>query len=538
MKRALVVALLLWPALARAQDLKDRFNFRLSLSSMYMTEQQAGLPSNKIEIGPLSLAYGDLRLVLDGRRLPGNFEMHFDGRVRITGEVDQAGLDAGAGGDTARGYLGGREYQLYQWYVLHRGESVDFSFGRQVVLEADAMRIDGIRLWYRFAKPHWDLSFFAGGYPNPYSRSLTTDYQYSALWQGSPSGYLGAPIGGGADASYVYDKFWGSLAVAYVYTGGNDDGGPLDPLNVTANYQRENARSFINWVGFERFTSWLDVYHNLVVDMTGAGGAQFTRLDLFATARAGKHFTIMLGYDHLSAIAVEMFLNNLLQNRLFLSQNGITVLPSITNNLLIERTGRDQVRGNLDAHWGLVNIWAEGRFRVRSLINTGVDPQFIGPNGVITLDGANLAGDATFGIRDLGTLKKLRLGVWYTYLNDYRSQSHIAALNMGRGFYDERLTFDFSFLYARTRDNGVTAAQMMTQCPGGFGPPAVQPVCYGTRDGSSYELDFTFTGNPWKHWFVFLEYQMVANLSADELNPTGAPSIITHVFLGRIEVRY
>jgi hypothetical protein len=530
MRRLLVAALLFVPALAQAQDLKDRFNIKVDLTGMFMTESQGGaLPVTKNEVEPYSLAYADLRTQLDGRRLPGNFELHLDGRVRITGELDQQQLDNGSSGYTARGYLGGREYELRGASFMRRGESVDFAIGRQFVLEADAMKIDGARVWYRFNKPHWDVSFFAGGYPNPYSRSLTTDYQ-------GANGYYGASLGGGADVAYVYDKFWGSFSAAVIYLGGSNDGGPLNLGNIAPTYATDTPRSFLNWVGYERFTSWLDIYHNIVLDMSGSGGAQLTRLDAFATARAGKHLTIQAGYDHMSSIAIDMYLMGLLQSRTILSANGFSALPSITNNLLVDRTAHDQARVNVDAHWGLVNIWAEGRLRARSIV-ASQDPQFVADETA----GWDLGGDATIGVRDRGSLKGVRLGLWYTLLDQFRSLSHIVAFELGRSFLDERLSFDFNFLYARTRDNGaIAAANMMPSAmsPNTCNAPSIlAPVCYGTRDGSSYETGLTVTGMLSKNWFALLDYRFVADDATVQANQA-RPDILTHVLLLRIQARY
>jgi hypothetical protein len=541
--KRLLLLLCLLPTAAKAQDLKDRFNAKVIFQGMYMTESQASPDRAHYQASPFSLLYGDLRLVLDGRRLPGKFDIHIDARGRLTNEVDTNQLTADAQSPTARGYYGGREYELREIWARRRGEKFDFAVGRQFVLEADALKIDGIRAWYRFVK-HWDFSLFAGGYPKPYSRSVTTDYQGS-------NGYYGAAVAGGGDVAYIYDKFWGSIALVGAYLGGNDDGGPikLDATNnlLPPNTHTETPRGYLHWTGFERFASWLDIFHDLVFDFAGAAGLQLTRLDIFATARAGSHFTIRAGYDHLTSFAIEMYLNELLTRR---DQMTNVPLISITNNLIVERTARDQGTLRLDATWGKFDLFGEGRFRLRYLANKGDDPQFIYPNNQQTAP--SLAYDFTFGARDLGTLKGLRAGLWYTYLADYRASSHILGVDLGRGFLDERLTLDFHFLYAKTTDYGTvyynknnTAANPVDATCGTATASSTSLInlsCYGLRDGAEYELGFTATGLASKHWFLMLDYRFVANQTAayptTALMNNNSSTIFTHLLLFRVEARY
>jgi hypothetical protein len=525
MKRVLL-ALVLLPAIARAQDLKDRFNAKVIFQAMYLNELSDAPDKAHFQASPFTLLYGDFRLVLDGRRLPGRFELHVDARVRITNDFDTDQLTAAAQGVTARGYYGGREYEVREVYARRRGEKFDFAVGRMFVPEGDALKIDGIRAWYRFAR-HWDFSLFAGGYPKPYSRSVTTDYQ-------GVNGFYGPAVAGGGDVSYIYDKYWGSLALVGAYLGGNDDGGPVVITPTTpatlqpGGNNRETPRGYMHWIGFERFTSWLDVYHDLVFDFAGAAGLQLTRFDLFGTIRAGKHFTIHAGYDHLTSFAIEMYLNDLLTRRDIIGNPLNGTLNSITNNLIVERTAREQGLLRLDASWGKFDVFAEGRLRWRSQAEHGSDPQFLFPGGSEVAP--QLAYDATFGARDLGTLKGLRAGLWYTYLNDFRSWSHILGVDLGRGFLDERLTLDLHFLYAKTTDFATGQKDVCS----GMNPLATTfvPSCFGLRDGNEYELGFTATGLASKHWFLLLDYRFVANQTA------GQPMIYTNLVLVRIEARY
>ena len=98
MKRALVVLAMLAavPSLARAQDLKDRFNIRLIAQGLYIAEQQSGIPAGygrEAQVAsPFELGYGELRPIIDARRLPGNFDLHIDA---VAVEIGHGRSDAG-----------------------------------------------------------------------------------------------------------------------------------------------------------------------------------------------------------------------------------------------------------------------------------------------------------------------------------------------------------------------------------------------------------------------------------------------------------
>jgi hypothetical protein len=512
--RALALVLLT-AAAAQAQDLRDRFNIKVSLTGMYMAEQDNGNAQNN-EASPFQLGLADLRVVMDARRLPGKFELHLDARVRLTGQFSTDAATTGANQVTARGYLGGREYDVRQIWVARRGEKVDFALGRLIVGEADALKIDGGRLWWRPAK-HWDLSAFAGAYPDPYSRSVLTDY-------GAKSNELGYgfAFAGGVDTTYTYDRVWGSASVVGAYLGGKDDGGPFNPaaLPSLGNPQTEGARAYLTWTSFERFTSWLDVYHDLVVDFVGAAGPQLTRLDIFATARAPRYFSFRLGYDHLSAIAIEMYLTRLLADR------AQFLAGTIENNLVVNRTARDEGRANIDFTAGKFSAFGEGRVRRRAIVNPQDDPQFLNAGQQVAPD---LAYDVTLGVRDRGSLKNIRASLWYTYIRDYRARNHILSLEVGRSFLDERLSLDVLFMYANTRDD---QAGQAAACDPRNAIPTTNAVCWGTRDGNDFEVGLTLSGLAWKHWFGLFDYRVLI----DTMQTTSA--IVTHLLLLRIEARY
>jgi hypothetical protein len=537
---------------AAAQDLLDRFSFRLDLTGMLLTEQQSKEAAAAQQIaGPLNVGYGDLRLVLDGRRLPGNFDIHIDGRIRVTGVFPTEGIVGNTTGTdvsdatTARGYVGGREYDLTEMWVRGRWSKIDLGIGRLVVPEADAMRIDGARLWVHLQK-HWDLSIYAGGYPDPYSRSLNTDYVTgNALGQGT-----GIAFGGGASVRYAYDRIYGWFSANGAYLGGDDDGGPvqLDPTTgavVTAptggaasNYKTENDRVWLTWSNFWRPIKYVDFFHDLVVDVAGAAGVQLTRLDFMASVHANKIFTLRLGYDHMSAIAIEMYLSHLLANR-------TDFIPgSIENNLTISRTARDEAHAAGEFTFDRTMISVEGRLRRRVLDTPSNDPQFLTYNATAMTVGTQVApswgGDGTVIIRNRGTVWGLRPALWFTYLHDYRAEDFFVGGSLGRDFLRDRLSLDVSFTYAREKDASPADAPAMgatSSCPAGSIVTALsQKValtdCWGTRNGHDIEPGLTISATPAKHWFLFADYR------ADLALSYGTRYLITHVLLLRLEARY
>ncbi|HEY2746396.1 MAG TPA: hypothetical protein VGL86_17310 [Polyangia bacterium] len=529
MKWIVFALALMLPSLARAQDLKDRFNIRLIAQGMYEAESQSAIPAGydraAQEAAPFELGYGDLRAIIDGRRLPGSFDLHLDGRVRITGQYDTDAASQGANQITARGYLGGREYEVRQAWVRRRGENVDFGLGRMIVGEADALKIDGARLWWRVAK-HWDLSLYAGAYPDPYSRSITSDYDG------------GFAFAGGADTTYTYDKIWGSVSVNSSYLGGNNDGGSLTGAGVAT---KETPRTWITWTDYVRLFSWFDLFTDLVVDATGAGGAQLTRLDALGTIRAGKHLTFHLGYDHMSAIAIEMWLTKLLQDRVNLNAN------TVENNLIVERTARDEVRGDVSLDFGNVSIFGDGRFRKRALVTLSEDPQFAGVNGQLVTPG--LAYDVTFGVRDRGSIAGIRAGLWGEYIDDYRAKNFIFGFDLGRGFFDDRLNIDLAFLYADTRDAEANNPLVQPCQAAGASAAIISANCFGNRSGAESEPGLTVSYAASNHWFMFIDYRFVIDTSGGIVAPPSPaatpplpalhePTIYTHVLLLRLEARY
>jgi hypothetical protein len=144
------------------------------------------------------------------------------------------------------------------------------------------------------------------------------------------------------------------------------------------------------------------------------------------------------------------------------------------------------------------------------------------------------------------------MGLWGEYIADYRSKSFILGLEFGRSFLDERLSIDLGFLYADTRDmtsNNPTTP--VPTCPTGvpLNAATVNQGCYGLRSGAEYEMGLTVTGAFSSHWFMMLDYRLVADTSGGiiapgnpaampPVPPLAQPNVLTHVLLLRLEARY
>lgn len=501
MRRA-VVALLLAAAIPARADVSGR----ISLTGMVLRESQDETPDPRggnlpADASPMTLLYGDLRGVVEGRHLPGGLAFKADLRLRLTSDFSQADAILGTLSIGARGYSGGREYDLREAWIGHRGERFEIAAGRLLIPESDALRLDGVRLGWRFSG-EWRASLYGGLYPDPYSRSVTDNYR-------STSALAGAA---GAAVAYDYPRIWGTASASAVIAGGPDDGGPIDP-NGTTPVRTEAPRVYLTWTNYLRIASFLDLFHDLVVDVAGPAGVVPTRADVLAHVHASR-LQLVLGYGHLSALATEMYLSRLLQDRQ-------RFLPgTVENNLIVQRTARDEGRIRADVRAaGHLHVFGEGRIRRRALVEAGLDPNF-------PVADSPLAYEVGGGLRSAGDLAGMRIGAAFTYLRDFRAETKLVAIDAGRDLAGDRLSLDAGFLWEGIRDGGLDAA---APCDPAGQPLA--PACFGRRSGSVYQGSLTLAARPTPRWFLLADYRLVVS------TPDGANSLFTHVALLRLEVR-
>ena len=473
---------------------------RVTLSAMMLVENQD--TANIQDASPTNLGYGDLRFVLQGRRFTGGLEFKADFRLRVTGNFGRDDALVGNLPTTARGYTGGREYDLRELWMGRRGDKVDFAVGRLLVREADAIKLDGGRLWWRFS-PTWQASLFGGLYPNPFSRSLLDDYVDTSALAG----------GAGGNLAYHHARGWGSASLAGTFFGGTDSGGRIDPALPAGTPTTQAARVYMTWTNYLRVAEWLNLFHDLVVDLAGPVGVQVSRGNALAMFQAGQRLTVTLGYDHLSSFAVDMFLLGLLADRR-------TYLPgTVENNLLVERTARDEGRARADVvAVGRFHVYGEGRVRRRALVDPGADPHFA---MVQPLTGW----EATLGVRSVGDLAGLRLGAAFSYLGDLRAQTMLVTVDAGRDFWRERISLDGGFIWEGIRDAGAGQTACITSMPLAIG-------CYGRKSGNVYQAGLTLAIRPTWRWLALVDYRLVVATT----DPSAA--IVTHVLFARGEFQF
>ncbi len=500
-RRALAIACALAVAAAARADVGGR----LSLTGVVVSESsdQSGAAADATNT---LLGWGDLRGVLEARALPGGIEGRGDFRLRLTGNFSEADAFTGAAQTTAPGYSGGREYDLRELWAGRRGAQWDVALGRQIVREADALTVDGARVTWRM-RPAWQASLFGGGYPNPFSRTFGDDYN-----AGQPA------FAFGASAAYAYPRIWGSFSAVGTYLGGPDDGGPIDAKNPAAPANRsETPRVYLTWTNYLRITDRLSLFHDAVVDVAGAAGVQLTRLDVGAHGEFGR-LRVDAGYDHLSSLAIEMYLARLL--RFYDRVNFMA--GTIQNNLIVQRTARDEGRLRAAVRFARVDLYGEGRLRRRALAEGGDDPNFAGV-------GSDLAGDVTIGARDDGDLLGLRLAASFSEIAGYRAETHLVQLAAGRDFLDERLALDATFAWESNHDFGNGA---MPACAvAGPAPGGLATNCFGLRNGAFYQAGATVIVRPSPRWFVIADYLLIYD-AAD-----GGQAILGHVAFARVELR-
>lgn len=587
--------------LAPSAKARSTLSARVSLTSMLSAEQELSLSDPSLRVTPLGqpvlaspwlIGYGDLRAVLTGTGLAHDrLDLRLDMRVRGTGVFDyesKFALLSLTGPQTqvsSRGYLGGPEFDLREVYLTFRPrKTTALSLGRQIISEADALKLDGARVRLSF-NPHWDAGVFVGGYPNPYSRSLLSDYT-PPCGAGVASGNSALVLTGGASVpvaaalcqtqgpqlalaagftlQYRLRRLWGSAGLVGSFFGGPGDGGAVRPaggpmnllgLLAPADTGRDAPRVFMALQQHAQLAGWLSLYGNLVVDLMGSAGAQVTRAIASADVRAlaDDRLTLRVSYAFLSSQAINMYLSQMLYNR---APNGTSLVGTtgvVENNLTVLRTARHEGRLGIDSLLAArLVLFVEGRLRARALMGGDSNPAvYLSPSYLNQQ--RSLAGEGTLGLRDGGSLGEIRSRLSYTFLEDFRARSHVLQGGAGRDFMGGVLALELGYNLVLTRDAGVDSTgckDLVTLQPtpqlGGLNAAQLDPAlsvfspdCYGRRSGTTHEAVATLMLRPRPRWFVLADYRFTAMLTDSQPAPGAAvPTLLGHSAILRVEVSF
>lgn len=566
---------------------------RLSVTGGVYAEQQIGSPTEDALATQAILAFGDLRGTLDVQGVGKRLDVRLDVRLRATGSYDAEAkfrtFDAPVFGMppivTARGYLGGPEYDLREAYArVQMTQRTQLWVGRMFVPEADALKIDGGRLTVQLGK-HWQFGALLGGYPNPYSRSLLTDYT-APCGAGVSSGATPPPdeaaagmdnrnpvtdenacvpagpllsLVFGATAHYEYlglpggQSLHGSLSAIGAVAGGVGAGGPVVVDSGAggaisnlrpSNQDNDTGRVYLSWVQQVRLNEHVDLFSDVVVDLAGSRGVQLTRGSLVGSLRwlRDDRLTLRGSYSYMSSLAIDLFMSRFVYNRspfgTTLGGNGV-----VENNLTILGIARHEAR--MHADFGLtkqLRIYTEGRFRFRSLIN-GESNQSVYLSDFYLSTQRSTAFDVTGGLRDSGSLKKMRGTVAYTFLSDFRATNHIVRAALGTDLGQDRLSLDASYAGVFTTDAGASESGCASNLNVARNTQPAQLLttqslfladCFGRRRGALHELGLGLALSPLarQRLFFLLDYRFTALVSES------AATVLGHFGLVRVEARF
>ncbi len=524
MKRlALIVAMTCAPAIARAQFVTSGANLdkasqqdvdettytgRVFISGMYYAESASATPAGSQDAAPGKLLYTDIRGFLKADHIQGGkWQGVGDLRLRVASNgaqefpMMQTGMAAGS---TARGWLGGNEYQLREGYVLRRGDKVDLALGRQVLLDVDAIRIDGLRAVYRKSDA-WELGAFAGLYPNPFSRTIDDDYKPA---DANKRTITEMPVAGGAWAGYRYNRVYGALGLAAVdYRDKPDPAIPADPL-----------RTFVSSQGYFRVKTGVDVFHYGVLDLTGPAKQQLMNLQVGLHWRAKPRVLIEAGVSRMSTYAIAIYVRDILQ------PIGATPPPagSIVNNLVLARMGADEAR--VGATYNMiekrVDVWGTLRYRKRDALDNANLP------AVIAALPPESMYDVSAGIRQKKSLGGWTLSATGDLISGLHTDTYWITAGGQRTFLKDKLDVELDVMYVSYKD----------VCPAA----ATDPTCGGNIQGTTIRPGGSIVYLRDKHWVIIGDYRLTLN-SAKAVNAgvsSPRPDITGHSLFVRAQYSF
>ena len=306
----------------------------------------------------------------------------------------------GADQITARGYLGGREYEL------RAGVGAAARRERRLRPRPHDRRARPTRCKHRRRAAVVALGQALG--PEPLRRRLSRSLlalAHHRLRRRRLSPSPAAPT-----LTYTYDKIWGSVSASTARTSAaTTTAGRSIPANASPARRHRGDAAHLDHLDRLRCASPRGSISSPISSSTpsGAAGAQLTRLDALATIRAGKHLTLRARLR--SSVGVR---HRDVADAPAQRPHRLTSPGTIENNLIVERTARDEgARATPTLSFGKVSIFAEGRFRQPRAGHA--ERRSAVPGRQRQLDHARPGlRRSPSGLRDRGSLAGIRAGLW------------------------------------------------------------------------------------------------------------------------------
>jgi hypothetical protein len=515
---AALAVILLAPAAARAQfvsagdklsepaaqNVEDtKLIGRLYATFGYYGESESS--GDGMNASPDTLFWGDLRARLEADHISGgSFDFLGDFRLRFTPDeytVPPVGTTT-TPVTTSRGWIGGKEYDLRELFARYGGESASFSVGRMILRDLDAMTVDGASFAGR-TSPSFEYGLAAGLFPNPYSRSLTTDYKFAADDSRSVTGY---PAAVGAWGGYRYAQFYGSVGAGAIF-----------PRNTSPGFKEDN-RIFVTAHGYARVSPTVNFFHYGVVDAAGAAGAQLTNLQLGADWMATTPLRIELAYSHMSTYAIETYFRNYLE--------VVTDPAIVTNNLDVARMAADEGRlgANYDFGAGL-DMFGQLRYRRRDAIETSQ------LNPIVASLPAEAQVDVSAGVRKKNAVAGWELGGNAAYITGDRTTALYVTVHGTHSYLEDRMDLDLDLGYVNYKD----AVTQLAVDPTGMMPP-VQTG--GQASGSTLRAGGQVVFRQTDHWMYLADLHLGYNTSSTAALAPRDSTILETIGLFRVQYSF
>lgn len=329
---------------------EDKTLWQGSLTSTSFIYRESGGQSTALGTGlatvpnasPFKRLFTELRAQVDGRHIKGGrWDLRADARGRMvnTGLINDnvANLDRGDENRIQSGQFGENEYEVKELYLVRSGRRTDTTIGRQIIADLAAVKIDGVRIDYA-KTARWTYLGFIGAYPLRGSRSVLTDYPPGKDLSNSNTGRV-VPIAGGFGGAYRTARGYGAIgAVAIVPTKKNTYTGTF-----------EKPRVFVTANGYARRSPKLDLYHYIVVDLTGEAGFALTNLTVGTQYKPAPRLRANLSLNRVDTEAFNQQVQNQLENV------GNTIDGAVINNAEVQRIAADSVRGTVSGTFGRIN---------------------------------------------------------------------------------------------------------------------------------------------------------------------------------------